>query len=136
MIAARNAEVQRNFNQKLKPVVPPPTPTPPVIALPKSKRDELNKTELRYLALLGTRGYQDIRIHAIRFRIAGKCYYTPEFYCFHEGRQYVWEVKGNFEYEDAIIKLKATAALWPAFIFVIARWKPKEGGWFEKTINL
>lgn len=137
-IAAHNARVAAEAGllkrREKAPAPEAPYVHPVEIIDPTSPEDRLNKTEQRYLLLLKARGFRDVHTHAIRFRLAGKCYYTPEFYCFHEGRNIVWETKGAHIWEDGIIKLKAVAVLFPAFTFIKAQWI--NGAWKEQTINL
>lgn len=105
---------------------------PPVSAT--IHQPEMNKTEQAYAWYLdGLKRAGDILIYqfgAITLRIGNDCRYTPDFFVVtKELIVELHEVKG-FMREDALVKLKAAAAIYP-FIFrlvhrVAGMWDIKE----------
>lgn len=104
---------------------------------PRAPRHAMNKTEARYNAVLEGR-YQrgEIKGYGFQrytFRLADDTRYTPDFHVvtlddvleFHE-------VKGGFAREDAILKLKLAAEMFP-HPFKLAKWT-KESGWKIRDI--
>jgi len=102
--------------------------------LPLSPEEALNETEKRFLQKLRTRfPFQPIMIQAITLRLAHNCRYTPDFsYCLPTGALVFVETKGAFVREDAIVKLKTAAAMFPQFTFIKAQYK--NGKWSEKVM--
>jgi hypothetical protein len=67
----------------------------------------------------------------IKLRLAGRTWYTPDFFVVRPGLVYeLYEVKG-FWRDDARVKIKVAAERWAAFQFFGAR-KGKRGWEFEK----
>ena len=91
----------------------------------------MNKTEALYAGLL------DLRIHAgevrqwefekVKLRLADNTFYTPDFWIImSDGTMEMHEVKG-FWRDDARVKVKVAAELYPQFRFIaVCR---KKGGW-------
>lgn len=92
--------------------------------------DKLNKTEKRYLAWLRTCGDKWIGIQNITLKIADDCRLTCDFAAldFHGLR--LIDVKG-FQREDALIKIKVAARMFPWIRFLIA--KEREDKTWEHT---
>lgn len=61
----------------------------------------------------------------MRLRLAEKTFYTPDFMVVFEDRIELHETKGYFE-EDARVKIKVAAAMYPEFKFVAVYWKKKQ----------
>jgi len=99
---------------------------------PSRMEDALNKTEKRFLAILRGR-HANVRIQAITLLLADACRYTADFSVTTPTRFTLYEVKGGFVREDAWIKLKTAARLYPEFTFVMAQYKG--GTWTEKEIK-
>lgn len=99
---------------------------------PSRMEDGLNKTEKRFLAILRGR-HANVRIQAITLLLADACRYTADFSVTTPERLTFYEVKGGFVREDAWIKLKAAARLYPEFTFIMAQYKG--GTWTEKEIK-
>jgi hypothetical protein len=91
-----------------------------------------NRTEAAFDAYLRADDEQDhIKREGITLRIGNGVRYTPDFTSQNlEGMTCFWEVKG-FMREDAAIKVKVAASLFPFFIFylVTKRTKKQGGGW-------
>ena len=99
------------------------TPTPP-------KRHG-NKTEAAFADLLTLRiragEIQWWRFEAVKLRLADTTFYTPDFMALeNDGSVTFYEVKG-FWRDDARVKFKVAAALYPCFRFVAVT--RKKGQW-------
>lgn len=93
----------------------------------------LNKTELAWYHHLQAMQYPWIGIHAIKLKLAGKTFYTPDFETIGpNGEMIFWEVKG-FMRDDAAVKLKVAANLyrWARFILV----RKLKGSWQQTEIK-
>ena len=106
----------------------------PQYALGRVKTGEMNKTEAEYnahLEALKTAG--DIvwfKFEGMKFRLADNTFYTPDFaVMLVSGQLQAHEVKGHWE-DDARVKIKVAASLYPIeFIAVKKRAKKDGGGW-------
>lgn len=115
--------------------------TKPHYALGRLKTGERNKTEAAYESLLRTRQIAGevvwFRFEGVKLRLADNTFYTPDFaVMIADGQIELHEVKG-FMQEDANVKIKVAAEMYP-FRFVIVRTKPKKegGGWkFQEVGN-
>lgn len=106
-------------------------PGRPMYALGRLKTGEMNKTEAAYaehLKHLEHRG--DIlwwKFEGMKFRLADLTFYTPDFNIMKaDGHLVHHEIKGFFQ-EDAKVKIKVVASMYP-FEFVVVR-KGKQGIW-------
>ena len=96
--------------------------------------DRMNKLEAQYAAHLEQQRLagQIIfwRFEAIKFRLADRTWYNPDFYVMRpDGTIEIHETKG-FMQDDANVKIKATADLFPEFCFVLVKWV--RGAWQHK----
>jgi hypothetical protein len=119
-------------------VVPVPAEHPAAAQLiPLAPEEKLNKTEREFLARLRAGVYgkmQWIGIFPITLKLAHDCRYTPDFATRMEAGDFrLWEVKGAHVWEDAIIKLKVAASMFPFWTFVKAQ--KKDGLWTETIIS-
>lgn len=90
----------------------------------KTDEEKLNKTEKAYLAYLRSCDCLSIRIQAITLKLAFDCRLTVDFtYIDTSGRGVFVDVKG-FQREDALIKMKVAARMYPEYVFKIVK---KEG---------
>lgn len=103
-------------------------------ALGRLKTGERNKTEQAYENFLGARQrVGDVlwfKFEGVKLRLADNTFYTPDFaVMLSNGQIEMHEVKG-FWADDARVKIKVAAELYP-FRFLAARPKPKKdgGGW-------
>lgn len=97
-----------------------------VIRVTSSQEERLNKTEKRFLEYLRAK-YTDrqcrIGIQDHTLRIGADCRYTPDFSLwlgFNGGTMTFFDVKGPHTWEDAKVKLKATATQFSMYKFNIA----------------
>ena len=123
-------------------LIPPgdPLPTPAAArhALGRLKTGEMNKTEAAYaehLASLRHAGkIQWFKFEGLKFRLADNTFYTPDFEVMAaDGVIEIHEVKGFWE-DDARVKIKVAADLYPfrfkAFRKIAAK---NGGGWAEEA---
>ena len=115
--------------------------SPPVIAAEKPKGRGMNKTEAEFAVHLDVRKYRtEIRwygFEAVTLKLADGCRYTPDFCVVTlTGRIEFWEVKG-FWRDDARVKIKVAAKLfpWARFVAVTKRRKQDGGGWREEVFS-
>lgn len=104
--------------------------------LGRLKQGKMNKTEAAYaqhLDLLKNTGKIIwYKFEGIKFRLADKTFYTPDFTVLNESFELeVHEVKGFWE-DDAKVKIKVASELYPfRFVAIHAVPKGKGGGWKE-----
>lgn len=111
-----------------------------------AKRSGMNKTEAEYADMLRVRERAGEilwwRYEAVKLRTTDKLHgtnttwYTADFAVMQpDGTMELHEVKGGLELAKDILRLKATASLYP-FVFVLARKLPKKrGGWQIRSIK-
>lgn len=94
--------------------------------------NKMNKTESRFadqLEISKRAGdILDWRFEPLKFKIADKTYYTPDFMIIHRNYIEFVEIKG-FLRDDAAVKFKAVMAMFPWFKWRMLRWKNKTDGW-------
>ena len=105
-----------------------------VLALGRLKTGQLNKTEQAYGDCLEQRKQAGeiawYKFEGIKLRLADNTFYTPDFAVMGVGGEMeMHEVKG-FWRDDAWVKIKIAADMYPfRFIAVTARAKKAGGGW-------
>jgi hypothetical protein len=103
-------------------------------AKPSADESKLNKLESAWLAVLRA----DITlawvgVHALTFKIGDDCRYTPDFIALNlDGELIAYETKG-FMREDARVKLKVAARMFPFVGFVLV--ERKAGAWICTEIK-
>lgn len=131
----------QRMRASLKPVQRAPATTIPnappksLQALGRLKTGELNKLEAKYAGYLG--GLKEsgevlwFKFEGVKLRLADNTFYTPDFAVLRSGGQFeLHEVKGGRYMDDARVKIKVAAALYPfRFIGVMPRAKNNGGGW-------
>jgi hypothetical protein len=112
---------------------------------PKPKRakaaDGMNKTERAFAEMLDqSLRYEQIsgwRREPVKFRLAGRTWYTPDFVVCPAWSpntpRYIFEVKG-FMRDDASVKLKVAAELYPCFRWFLVR-REGRNGWDVREIT-
>jgi len=104
--------------------------------------EKLNKTERAYLANLRAIGYDWIGIQCITLKLGDDCRYTPDLWTMDNlhsdipmarGRLVAREVKG-FMRDDALVKIKVAARMFPFIVFVLVR-RQKSGGWETQIVK-
>jgi hypothetical protein len=103
-------------------------------ALGRLKTGTMNKTEAAYDKALADRKHAGeiawYRFEGVKLRLADNTFYTPDFaVMLADGAMECHEVKG-FMQEDANVKIKVAADMYP-FRFIVVRVKSKKagGGW-------
>ena len=108
---------------------------PGVYALGRMETGRMNATEERYAAHLAARqAAGDVHwfaFEAVKFRLADLTFYTPDFLVLPASLVLeVHEVKGHWE-DDARVKIKVAASLFPFRFYGIKQKSKKAGGGFE-----
>jgi hypothetical protein len=97
----------------------------------------MNGHEMRYAALLefkkSTGDIQDYKFESVKFKLADKTTYTPDFFVITNDSVECHEVKG-FLRDDAAVKFKVAAAAFPWFRWVMIRYRNKSVG-FETVME-
>lgn len=94
----------------------------------------MNRTEAAYSAVLERKLHAGeiewFKFEAIKFRLADKTFYTPDFIVMQsDGTIEAHEVKGHWE-DDARVKIKVAAETFPIrFVAVKPKAKKDGGGW-------
>lgn len=107
---------------------------PALQALGRLKTGQMNKTEAAYSQLLEhlkqTGEVAWYKFEGIKLRLADNTFYTPDFFVMKaSGQMECHEVKG-FWSDDARVKIKVAADLYPfGFLAVKVRAKKNGGGW-------
>lgn len=117
-----------------------PPSTPNHLALGRLPVGALNKTETAYDAYLKEQLIAGFvlwyKFEAVKLRLADNTFYTPDFAVLPaNGIFELHEVKGFWQ-DDARVKIKVAAALYPfRFIVVKARAKKNGGGWEREEFS-
>ena len=95
----------------------------------RKNRQGMNKTEERYaqrLEMMRMRGeILGWKFEPFGIKLAPKTYYHPDFLVIYPGHFEVHEVKG-FWRDDARVKIKTCAEMYPWFKFVAVYWKQSQ----------
>ena len=111
-------------------------PAKPKARIRQKQGDGLNQTERAFLAhLQANPEYDTVAPHALTLKLGNGVHYTPDFIAYHQAvdpygdtdHVYAFEVKG-FMRDDAAVKLKVAASLFPWIKFSLAT-KKKDGSW-------
>lgn len=93
------------------------------------RKGAMNRTEAQYGDFLEMQKMSgqilDYRFEGLKFRLADKTFYTPDYLVVHEDRFECHEVKG-FWRDDARVKIKVAAAMYPWIKFVAVSRKQKQ----------
>ena len=108
---------------------------------PSAGPADMNKLEAAYADLLETRRRRDEilawKFEAVKLRLAANTFYTPDFMVWHnDGSLELVECKG-FWRDDARVKIKVAAELFPCFRFTAVQrlTKKQGGGWLGEEIR-
>lgn len=93
-------------------------------------RSSMNKTEARYAADLEMRKrigeIQDYRWQPLRLKLGLNCTYDPDFLVLMaDGTVEFHEIKGGYITDDAMVKVKVAANLFPWFVFRLFQYTRK-----------
>lgn len=103
---------------------------------PHHEPGRMNKTEAAYSRHLEARKHLGEiirwRFEPIKFRLADKTFYTPDFMVTCVDHIEIHEVKGFME-EDANVKIKVAAELNPEFLFIVVK-KEKDNFTFREVL--
>lgn len=112
-----------------------------MFALGRLKSGEMNRGEAAYAAhladLLEGEKVVWIRFEGIKLRLGDNCFYTPDFaVMLANGMLELHEVKNGPWQEDARVKIKVAAEMYPfRFIAVTALPKKLGGGWKTESFD-
>jgi hypothetical protein len=107
-------------------------------ALGRLKSGERNKTEANYeshLKLLMLSGeIAWFKFEVLKFRLADKTFYTPDFTVMRNDGQIEFHEVTGFWLDDAKIKIKVASDLYPfKFLAIKAKAKKDGGGWIVEN---
>jgi hypothetical protein len=104
--------------------------------IPFDPASRINGTERRYAdslyKLQFARDIVDYKYEAVKSRLADRTFYTPDFLVVYPDHFEFHEVKG-FAMDDAMVKIKVAARLYPWFRFVLVRYDRRHG-WTKKEV--
>jgi hypothetical protein len=83
--------------------------------------EKLNKLERDYLAYLRALGHGWIGIQNITLKLGHDTRYSPDLWTVGGNGLTAWETKGKFFRDDAKVKIKVAARLFPFINFVLVR---------------
>lgn len=114
---------------------PAPTPLQRMQALGRLPAGRMNKTEAAYAELLAARVHVgeilEFKFESVKLRLADRTWYTPDFaLVLADGTREIHEVKGHWT-DDARVKIKVAADLFPYFRFIAVR--RVKGEWVRET---
>lgn len=97
--------------------------------------EKLNKLERDYLRLLRARNLPWIGIQCITLKLGDDTRYTSDFVTIGPNGEIEFrETKGGKFWDDAKVKLKVAARMYPIFVFYLVR-KSKDGNWSEVIVK-
>lgn len=103
---------------------------------PQHTPGRMNKTEARYLQdviepRLKTGEYRSAKFEAVKLRLADRTFYTPDFAVVNDrtGEIELHEVKGGWIEDDAMVKFKTAAAMFPEYRWILVQQKKATGPW-------
>lgn len=110
-------------------------PTKPRIR--QSQKPLLNKLETDLYDYLQAQTLQTVFPQALTFRLANGVRYSPDFFCFSfpwrgDMKPTAWECKGPFFRDDAVVKLKMFATLYPQILVLLA--SKNDGQWIFQEV--
>jgi hypothetical protein len=105
-------------------------------ALGRLKTGEMNKTEAEYAAVLDARATAGEvlwhKFEGLKLRLADNTFYTPDFAVMaSDGVIECHEVKGHWQ-DDARVKIKVAASLYPFRFYAYRKRAKKDGGGFHE----
>ena len=114
-----------------------PQQRPSMYALGRLKTGEMNQTEARYAAKLSAQTAAGElawwKFEALKLRLADATFFTPDFFVMlPNGELVVKELKGHMM-DDANVKIKVAASMFPFRFFVVRAIPKKEGGGFSEV---
>lgn len=107
----------------------------PAFALGRLKTGQMNATEAEYDVFLDARKHHGevkwYRFEGMKFRLADNTFYTPDFaVMLTDGTLECHEVKGHWQ-DDARVKIKVAASLYPIRFIAVRKRPKKDGGGFS-----
>jgi hypothetical protein len=110
-----------------------PDPKTPRKRLRQRSTPKLNKLEQEAFLMVNQQHTDmTIRHHSVTFDLANGVRYTPDIVGIRKWAMICWEIKGPHSWDDAIVKLKVAASVWPDIKWILL-WK-ENGQWHEQVI--
>lgn len=111
-------------------------PAKKIYALGRLKSGTMNGTEKRYAEVLESRRLAGevawFKFEAIKLRLADRTFYEADFFVMlADGTLEVHEIKGGPIEDDAAVKLKCAADIFPFRFFVVRAIPKRDGGGFS-----
>lgn len=95
--------------------------------------ERMNGLEARYaMRLEAMRAAGELacwKFEAVKLRLADKTFYTPDFLVIHLNGDIEFHETKGFWRDDARVKIKVAAELFPMFSFVAVQWSSKTKNW-------
>lgn len=135
MLRLSEDQLKELQQRQAKPGVPNRSPARKAAVRPKQTPGQMNKTEARYLHQVLEPGvaagrYCRVRFEAIRLKLAERTHYTPDFMVINaSGEIEFHEVKGGRIEEDAKLKFKLAAELYPEYHWKLVQQKNTRAPW-------
>lgn len=107
-------------------------PARPAKRVRQSSKPLMNKLETEFFERVKDRSYRNTYPQAITFRLANGVRYTPDLCVIGAAGIDCFEIKGKKMWDDAIVKIKVAATIYPRIHWWMV-WK-KEGVWMEQEI--
>lgn len=137
------SESLRRLNPHLFGVTTAPLPAP-ATRIRQASKPRMNKLEQEWFNILNVQypAYPRPRPQAVRFEIASGCHYTPDVFAISWPNEFgpvspamptAWEVKGKKMWDDAVVKIKVAARVWPDITWIMC-WKEPNGQWQTQRI--
>lgn len=111
-----------------------------VITAQPAAKEVLNKTERRYLTWLRHLGDDWVGIQCMKFQLADKCWFMPDFIAIDKTGMRAIDVKAKWKTEkgphvedDALVKIKVASRLYGSWCRFVLAWE-EEGVWRHKEI--
>lgn len=110
-------------------------------ALGRLKSGEMNKLEAAYDLYLKEQLNAGVilwyKFEGLKLRLANNTFLTVDFFVMTQDYELqAKDVKGGFVMEDAIVKMKVAASIYPFRFFIVkAKAKKDGGGWVETEVG-
>lgn len=126
-VEAHNQRVAKGQPAQLPKVGQPPKP--------KKLRPRLNKLETDFREELKRRGHTIIYEQAVTLKLGFDCRYTPDLVTvtLNPVETVCWEVKGPKVWDDAMVKLRVAARIYPWLTFVLVK-RDDAGAWVDVIV--
>jgi len=106
----------------------------PEMRVRQSAKPLMNKLETEYFDVLkASYPTATIRPQSKKYRVCNGSVYCPDFTAIINGIETAWETKGKHSWDDAMLKIKVAASVWPEVDWWLV-WKDASGRWTTQKI--